>query len=223
MVRDTVTGQPLSGVTVWVPEWQTSTTTRDDGSFNLAGRPGGKSVIVSIQKPGYTPGSATLDSDRIGSGAPLQLGLLKGDSRTVVLDNNLRHLGDGSYAPNSAGASQFRGANTGPTLRRQFALHAGALPKTLYIGSVVGLDTAMAQQAGQSHFHKTASPVSVLINGQLIGYVGLNGDGHRLQIPPQALVSNGLNTLEIQTGYQYPDGRRIDYDDIELMLLTLEL
>jgi len=211
--------QPLSGVTVWVPDWQTSAVTRDDGTFTLPAR-AGKAAIASIQKPGYTPASATLDTDRL-AGAPFKLSLRKGDSGTIVLDNQLRHLGDGLYTANSAGAAQFRGNTQGASFHRQFRLHAGALPRSLGIGSVIGLDTAMARQAGQSRFHKTSSPVTVLLNGRIIGYIGLNGDGHRLPIPPDALIANGLNTLEIQTGHR--TDYTLDYDDIELMVVTLEL
>ena len=222
MITDAESGQPLSGVTVWVPDWQYSTQTRPDGSFTLPARPVSKPLIVSVGKTGYAPASATLDGDRLSGSGPFQLSLQREAGHVVVLDNQIHHLGDGSYAPDSAGAARFEAASEGPVLTRQFRLHNGATPRDLCIGSISGLDTMAAHTAGQSNFHRASSPMTVYLNGQPIGQIALNGDGERIPLPPNLLIGNGVNTIEIRTGYQTPNGR-IDYDDMELMMLTLEL
>jgi hypothetical protein len=210
--------QAMAGVSVQVPSMNYKTVTGKDGSFQLPPL-SGKPVIAGFAKQGYVPQTVTLDQD---SQTPLVISLRE-LHQTLVLDNEIRHLGDNSYSPVSAGAEKFRRSAEGVKLVRKFTLnHPVTNQAWLEIGSVIGLDTAAAHQLGQSGFHRVSSPMLVKLNGKLVTEINANGDGLRIPVTPQMLNMQGANTLEIVTGYQMPDGAYVDYDDIELMLLTLD-
>lgn len=218
MVLD-VQGKPLPGVTVGVPDRGLYTKTGAEGRFSLPAVTAGP-YIISFTKPGYAPRSMGWDD---GMAAPLTA-YLKKTGKTVVLDDQLRHLGDGSYSPWSANAGQFQKPSEGAAFVRKFRLDGDVSGKTVHlkIGSVIGLDTQQAHLTGQSGFHRVSSPLEVRLNGQMVGRIGLNGDGQQLTLPTRHLSIHGINVLEIRTGFQVPDGQYVDYDDIELMFLTLE-
>ncbi len=211
----------LGGVTVTVPQIGYTGETAPDGSFQLPELPA-QPLIVGFSKPGYVPQTATLDADWQSSGRTLHIALTE-TRNTLVIDNQIRHLGDNSYSPVSAGAERFRRAAEGPVITRQFVTPPASGPMVyLEIGSVIGLDTEAAHRLGQSAFHRTSTPMLVKVNGELLTHITANGDGQRVAIPRALLRDGMLNTLEIRTGYQSPDGISVDFDDIELMLLTLQ-
>lgn len=219
-IRDENSGQPVAGVNIGIPQMNFKTVTDDNGGFNLPDLPATKPVIIGVTKDGYVPRSATLQG-KPGQGFHLKI---EKNHRVVVLDESLRHLGDGSYANTSAGALDFKTIARGPSLTKKFRLD-GDVPGdkvTLNIGSIIGLDTARSQALGQSRFHKTASPMTVTLNGQIVGIIGANGDNHKIRISKNVLNPTGVNHLQIATGHHRPDGTYVDYDDVELMFLTLE-
>lgn len=213
-------GHGMAGVTVSVPQIGFATQTAPDGSFSLPDLPAQK-LIVGFSRPGYIPQTVSLDRDWTRHRQKLQI-TLKEAQRALILDQEIRHLGDNSYAPNSAGAGRFRKGAEGIKLVRQFVTPPTDSPVVhLEIGTIMGLDTEAAHRLGQSSFHRTSTPMTVKVNGQILTYIAANGDGLRIPIPRQMLREGMLNTLELQTGYQSPDGVNVDFDDIELMLLTL--
>lgn len=213
-------GQPAAGVTVRIPALRWGTLSDAQGRFQLPALPS-QPVIAMLEKEGFRPASVTLDRNSLAQ-KPL-LARLEHAGGALLIDSEIHHLGDGSYAPGSAGAGEFRRQANGPVLRRSFVMPAKPRgTEMLEIGSVLGLDTLDAHRHGQSRFHRASTNMRVLLNGRLVGELSLNGDRRRLPIPA-GLLQNGVNTLEIQTGFQSPDGVSIDFDDVELTLLSLVL
>lgn len=92
----------------------------------------------------------------------------------------------------------------------------------LVIGSLVGLDTKMANRMGQNKMRSAYStPAEVYFNGQIIGKLQINGDGMRVKIPNQLIKANSKNQVTIKTGYNMNRNDRIDYDDIEILNLSI--
>ncbi len=220
-------GQALGEVRISIPAIGYQAYTGSDGRFELPPLPQ-TPVIVAFERRGYVPKSLTLNSARLAQ-APKRV-VLHQSRNTLVLDTEIRHLGDNSYSPASSGANRFRQGNTeGPVLRRQFSLQhlpisaLSSNPAVLEIGSVIGLDTVAAHQQGQSRFHRASTPMQIRLNGQVIGLVETNGDALRFPVHPDLLNYQGVNTLEIATGVKISNENTPDYDDMELMLLTLKL
>lgn len=212
-------GKPLSGVVISIPALNYHAVSDENGRFSLPALPG-LPAIVLFEKAGFVPFSATLDSQRNGKRQlPIRITLQSID-HTLVLDTQIRHLGDNSYSPVSAGAADFRKHNDGPRFITHFVLSEKPATSILEIGSVIGLDTLEAHQQGQSLFHRYSSPMTIRLNGQILGHIAVNGDRHHLTVPPHILLQ-GMNTLQIETGFETPNGSDIDYDDMELMLITL--
>lgn len=222
VVSEAANGLPIDGARILVPDAGIQTVSARDGSFVLPPLPSDP-MIVNVLKPGFAPESLTL-SAHASQNAPLHV-RLREEHRVIVIDDRLRHLGDNSFSPNSAGAGKFRHASEGVVLAFQFHLN-GLQPSSqpvLQIGSIIGLDTRQAHLLNQNNIPYTSSPMVVRLNGTEIAYLQINGDHQRIEIPPGKLATNGLNTLEIEAGYHTPGGVRIDYDDFELMNLQLEL
>lgn len=218
-VRDNATGQPLRGVTVSIPSLGIGTQTDEQGRFTLPAEPD-KPSIASFSKPGYLSTSVTVQP---GQAEPFRIRLQRHQAASqLVLDEQLRHLGDNSYSPHSAGAARFRRSAEGTALVRPFRL-INPPPDafvTLRIGTVLGLDTQAAHATGQSAFHHASSPMLIHLNGTLVNRIDVNGDGITLRLP--AHLMREYNTLVIETGHHRPDGTYVDYDDVELMHLVLE-
>ncbi|HEY9687955.1 MAG TPA: carboxypeptidase regulatory-like domain-containing protein [Coleofasciculaceae cyanobacterium] len=220
MVESAGDHAPLSGVTVSIPNTKYKTTSGMDGRFTLPELPQ-KPVIVAFRKNGYVPVTVTLDRNSVRR-HPLVVSLSE-LRNTLVLDEQIRHLGDGSFSPISAGAGKFRRDSEGPVFRRRFGMDRPINGSAvLEIGSVIGLDTHAAHALGQSRFHHVSTPVQVLLNGELIGEITINGDRQRMTLPEGLLKQNESNILEIRTGYRHKGGGQ-DYDDMELMLITITL
>ena len=92
----------------------------------------------------------------------------------------------------------------------------------LVIGSLVGLDTKLANKMGQNKMRSAYStPAEVYFNGQMIGKLQINGDGMRVKIPNSLIKPNSKNQITIKTGYNMSRNDRIDYDDIEILNLSI--
>ncbi|MGE0200927.1 MAG: carboxypeptidase regulatory-like domain-containing protein [Candidatus Melainabacteria bacterium] len=221
-------GQPLSDVLVSLPDLGVSARTDADGGFILPVMPT-QPTIISLSRKGYVPHAETLEYHALQDVDTSLEFRLKTLEQTVVLDDELRHLGDNTYSKKSAGARRFKlGRDSQPVLQKPFILPGsfrealGSVDRVvLEVGTIIGLDTREAQRQGQSHFSHSASPMIVRLNGRVIGHIALNGDSHQIMVDKRLLLPSGINMLEIATGYHYPDGQRIDYDDIELMVITL--
>ncbi|MBK8189485.1 MAG: carboxypeptidase regulatory-like domain-containing protein [Vampirovibrionales bacterium] len=216
-------GAPVRGAVVSVPALNRSTVSGADGRFSLSGLPQGQRFILNIAKTGFSPESLTLQSG-INAKGPLRA-TLSASSGVLALDNVWRHLGDNRYSTRSAGASAFRLDAGGPAIRLPFSTAGVTLSRApiLRIGAVLGLDTEAAHAAGQSRLRISSSPAQILLNGRVIGELALNGSGQSFQTPPGLIIPNGMNLLEIRSGYQLPLSDPIDFDDFEFMTLTLSL
>ena len=92
----------------------------------------------------------------------------------------------------------------------------------LVIGSIVGLDTKLAKSMGQNRIRTAySSPAEVYFNGKMIGQLHVNGDGQRIKIPSSLINANGKNQITIKTGQNLMPSDHIDYDDIEIMNLSI--
>ncbi|MCA9807381.1 MAG: carboxypeptidase regulatory-like domain-containing protein [Cyanobacteria bacterium HKST-UBA06] len=225
-VTDSRTGKGLGGATVSVPSKGFKTQTDGSGAYRI--REGvldtQKPMILSVEKDGYAPFSITI---RQSQSPPMQLKLTQLASG-IVLDSQLRHLGDGSYAPASSGAGKMRLPAQGIALQIPFRLngHPVSDKPTLVIGSIIGLDTMMAHTVEGNPMGVSAGPLLVMVNGRQVAAIQVNGDGQRIQVPASALNPSGQNMLTVQTGYQVKGytawgEQQLDYDDMELMHLTL--
>ena len=205
---------PVHQVKVSVPELGWTGHSDAQGRFSLPPHPGNP-VIIRLEKPGYRPETLTWAQPRD------VLVRLQALQTSRVLDTALRHLGDGSYSPYSAGAGKFQGVAQGMNFTLGFEVPSEAGPSVLTLGSVLGLDTQAARLAGQSQFHRSSTPALVMLNGKVLGWLQLNGDNVRFLVPPEAL-RKGNNRLEIRTGHQVRADGSVDMDDFELMLVRLD-
>lgn len=220
-VTDAQTGKPLPQAEVSVPDRNLKTRTDSGGWFSLPLALGEQPLIMSVEKPGYQPFSISIRKD---ADPRFRIGLRKLAS-AIVLDTELHHLGDNSYNPLSSGAMAFRANAEGPRLRIPFVLNkrsAQTGQATLKIGSIIGLDTPMSHYLSRNPLEATASPLLVKLNNTVIARIQVNGDNQRVKLPANLLRIPGENVLEIEAGYHFPEPNRRDYDDMELIHLTLE-
>jgi organic radical activating enzyme len=90
------------------------------------------------------------------------------------------------------------------------------------IGTIIGLDTKKAKQLGQNRIAKVYSaPSEVFINGHKIAKLELNGDDIEIVIPKSVLREE--NELVIKCGRNLFQTTYIDYDDIEIANLRIEV
>jgi hypothetical protein len=246
VVVDKATGKPLAGVEVSLPDEGITVRTDAQGRFQLPRSTAGK--ILTAKASQYAPAAVTNQQ-----GKNFELQLEKLSPRLQVIDDELHHLGDGNYSASSANASDFRLRNQGYRYIRTFALTQ--LPQgdmSLRVGSLIGLDTNQAMQAGQSSLNQSQPDgLKIFLNGQLINQIYLNGDNILVPLP-RWLLRAGANQLAIETprkvtnsGTGFSDsgggiigllqsfgiGRNlgmnagidvVDYDDIEFAHLVLE-
>lgn len=221
MIFDSRTGTPVSRAKINVPSQGFSTSSGGAGQFSLNGISTNKPFILSVQAEGYKPFSITITKEDLSH--PLKLALEK-SSGEIAIDRDLHHLGDDSYSPNSANAADFRSNSTGPVFVKSFFIpQLNNRNAYLKIGSIIGIDTKMANYLGQkSRTSSSSSPTSVFVNSQKIGEIRINGDGQEILIPRDIIRQNAPNVISIKTGRNLNKLFSIDYDDIEFMNLSLE-
>ena len=92
----------------------------------------------------------------------------------------------------------------------------------MVIGSIVGLDTKLAKSMGQNKIqYAFSSPAEIYFNGKLIGELKINGDGQRVKIPNSLIIADEPNQITIKTGQNLMPSDHLDYDDIEIMNLSI--
>ena len=178
---------------------------------------------MSVSKEGYRPFSITIDKNI--AARPMVLGIQKSDAMDVVIDSEMLHLGDDNYSKDSANSGDFKLKSTGPAYRKTFMMTANTLAYNnfLIIGSIIGIDTKMAKQMRQNQIRNSyASPPEVYFNGRKIAEIQLNGDNQRIKLPRALIRPNQLNEIIIQTGVNLFQRAYIDYDDIELMNISIQ-
>ena len=155
---------------------------------------------------------------------PIIVGIDKSKPLDIVIDSTVCHLGDDAYSDTSANSTEFKAQSLGPSYSKAFSITKTSPSQNIYIviGSLIGLDTKLANKVGQNRITTAySSPVEVFVNGSKISELHLNGDNQRIKIPPM-LVYNGKNELTIKTGHNMMETTYIDYDDIEFMNLSIQ-
>lgn len=221
-VIDSATQSPISSADVTLPSKGYRTRTDEQGRFSLGAKVDAP-TIMSVQKDGYKPFSLTVDGTSVSK--PIIIGIEKTNPHDIIIDKDMYHIGDDNYSENSANASEFRIKAIGPFYTKNFKI--GSLPANedayLVIGSVIGIDTKMARDMGQSKVKTAyASAPQIFFNGNMIAELNLNGDNQQIKIPRSIIRPNSNNQLTIKSGKNLFQMAYIDYDDIELMNLFIE-
>ncbi len=222
-VIDAITKKPISGAKVSIPIENKVDFTNKDGFFKLVPSENGP-VILSVQKDGYRPFSITIHDGKFSSGTLLEL--QKFSPKSIIISDNMMHLGDNSFSKNSAGACLINSPCVGPSFSQKFKV--GEIKPTtkayVTIGSIIGIDTIQAMKLGQNKLTNAASsPMEIFINKHKIGELKINGDNQKIPIPTKYLNNMAENTLTIQTGINQDVKEYIDYDDVELMNLIVDV
>ncbi len=221
-IIDNTTNMPVPHAKVTLPKQNYTTYSDTDGGFNLNAKVDGTTVL-SVEKEGYRPYSLTIDEK--SAARPIIVGIEKSKPNDLVIENAMLHLGDDNFSPNSANSSEFRAKSIGPFYSKTFQIAANAISKTNYlvIGSIIGIDTLMARSLKQNSIvNSYASPPEVYFNGSKIAEIQLNGDGQRIKIPNNLIRSGQINEVTIKTGRNMKQTAYIDYDDIEIMNLSIQ-
>ena len=220
-VLDHATNQPVANAAITLPKLQYQTYTDENGAFHLGTAINGPTVM-SVEKEGYRPYSLTINQN--SASKPLVVSIQKSNANDISLETEMMHLGDNTYSKSSANSGDFRISAAGPFYSKTFTMAATALNKTNYlvIGSIIGIDTAMARAMGQNNVKNSfSSPPEVFFNGNKIAEIHLNGDGQRVKIPSNLIKPNSKNEITIKTGRNLMQTAYTDYDDIEIMNLSI--
>lgn len=221
-VVDAKTNAPIEGALISIPQINYRTKTDENGAFALNATINGD-TIMSVQKDGYRPFSITIDKNIASK--PLILGIQKSDVMDVVIDEDMIHLGDDTFSKESANSSEFRLKSIGPTYLKRFKMTSNTLnyDNYLVIGSIIGIDTELAKKMKQNTISNSfSSPPEVFFNGKKIAQIRLNGDNQKIKLPKAAIKPDDVNEIVIQTGINLFQKARLDYDDIELMNISVQ-
>jgi hypothetical protein len=222
-VIDAQTKQGVEFAKITIPQKNFRAYTDANGNFELPRIQITQPTILNVEKNGYRPFSLTINNNNSLSN-PMKIEIAKSEAMDIGIEDEILHLGDNSYSKNSANASDFRLRSIGPYYSKDFNMSSNARRSTNYlvIGSIVGLDTKLAKSLGQNKIRNAySSPAEVYFNGNLIGELKVNGDGQRIKIPQNLIKSDSKNQLTIKTGQNLMPGDKIDYDDIEIMNLSI--
>ena len=220
-IVDSDTNLPIAGARVSLPKQNYSTYTDNNGAFELNAKIKDNSIL-SVEKEGFRPFSLTIN-EQIAS-KPIVVGIQKTNAHDIVLSSEMFHLGDDNFSAASANSSEFKGFAIGPYFSKTFIMAANTLSKRNYlvIGSIIGIDTLMARSMRQNFIvNSYSSPPEVYFNGSKIAEIQLNGDGQRVRLPNNLIKSGQVNEITIKTGKNMKQTAYIDYDDIELMNISI--
>ena len=220
-VVDSKTQVGLSNAKITIPDLNYTTYSDKDGLFQLNANVNDKTVLF-VEKDGYKIFSLTIDNNVLKN--PLKLGIEKSSPFDMYLSQGIIHLGDNMFSDNSANSKDFRlGANGSYYAQRFDRPNASSKQNVVVrIGTIIGLDTKKAKQSGQNRVAKVySSPAEVFVNGHKIGILDLNGDNIEIQVPKSVLKNS--NELVIKTGKNLFQTNYIDYDDIELANISIEI
>ncbi len=221
-VVDANTNAPIANAQISLPKQNYSTKSDSNGNFNLNADFKGN-TIMSVEKEGYKPFSLTIDEHIAAK--PMILGIQKSTGKEVVIESAMLHLGDNNFSAGSANSGEFKLKALGPFFTKTFKMSANTLSLTnfLVIGSIIGIDTAMARSMGQNSVRNSfSSPPEVYFNGTKIAEIQLNGDNQKIKLPNNLIRANQVNEVTIQTGKNLTQRAYVDYDDIELLNLSIQ-
>ncbi len=219
-ILDNATNKPIPNARITFPKENITTYTDANGIFNLDATINDTS-IMSIEKEGYRPYSLTVN-DKVAV-HPLVIGIEKSNVQDIVISSEMLHLGDDVFSENSANSGEFKGKSIGPFYSKMFEIGNNVANKKNYlvIGSIIGIDTLMARALNQNGITNAfSSPPEIYFNGKKIAEIQLNGDGQRIRLPNN-LIRTGMNEITIRTGHNLHQLSHVDYDDIEIMNLSI--
>jgi len=222
-IIDMQSGQGVEFAKITIPQKKYRTYSDANGNFTLPNIKISQPTILNVEKEGYRPFSVTINNNE-SLNNPMKITIARSAPTDISLDSEILHLGDDSFSKNSANAADFKIKSMGPYYSKDFIMTENAKRSTNYlvIGSIVGLDTKLAKSIGQNRI-KTAysSPAEIYFNGRMIGQLQVNGDGQRIKIPNSLIRANEPNQITIKTGQNLMPSDHIDYDDIEIMNLSI--
>ncbi len=219
-IIDKGTGEPVKHAKIEIPQMGYMSYTDENGQFQLNVSID-KPLIMSIEKEGYRPFSITIDKNFANN--PIKIGIEKTKIGDITISSNIYHLGDNVYSSASANCSQFKVKSIGPSYTKTFELEPLKRGESanIIIGSIIGLDTKLAKNSGQNGIeYAYSSPTEVFFNGQKISDIHLNGDN--ISIPIPASLIRKANQLTIKTGHNLFQRNYTDYDDIEIMNISIQ-
>ena len=222
-VIDSQTGVGVEFARITIPQKNFRTYTDANGNFEIKKVQITQPTIMNIEKEGYRPFSLTINNNE-SLNNPMKIEIAKSEAMDISLDSEILHLGDDSFSKDSANASDFKLKSIGPYYSKDFIMTENAKHSTNYlvIGSIVGLDTKLAKSMGQNRIRTAySSPAEIYFNGKMIGQLQVNGDGQRIKIPNSLINANSKNQITIKTGQNLMPSDHIDYDDIEIMNLSI--
>lgn len=221
VILDAQTNTPIANVKITLPQKNFTTYTDSNGAFNLNAKINSP-TILAVEKEGYRPYSITIDKD--AASKPLIVSIEKSTLEDIIVTSGWYHLGDNSFSQNSANCNEFHEKAHGSYYTKTFNLATQSLASKyiLIIGSIIGIDSLMAQKMGQNKVKVAyASPPEIYLNGIKIANVELNGDSQRFELPKNIIRKGLENELTIKTGRNMSQTSHIDYDDIEFMNLSI--
>ena len=221
-VVDADTKRPVPFATIRIPMQNYQTKSDNDGFFKLNADMTG-TTIMSVEKDGYRPFSVTVNEDSFSK--PIIIGIEKTQATDLSIESDVIHIGDNKFSKNSANSSEFKLRSVGPYYSKSFKISTVGHGENVYfvIGSVIGVDTLLSRQMGQSRVTTAyASPAQIYFNGQKIGEIKFNSDGQSVKLPKQLIRQNGENEITIRAGKNLFKSDSIDYDDIEMANLHIE-
>lgn len=219
-VVDSETNAPITRAKVTLPQKGLKTYTDNNGKFNLNTNLNGD-TILSVEKQGYKPFSMTINQNTLTK--PIILGIEKSNPHDIKIESGMIHLGDDNYSATSANAGDFQVKSVGPYYSKEFKIPSVSNNQYLVIGSIIGIDTAMAKSMGQNKIlNAFASAPEIYFNGNKIADIQLNGDSQKIHLPQNLIRPNQNNEVTIKTGRNLMQTAYTDYDDIEFMNLSIE-
>ena len=221
-IIDADTNMPVSNAKVSLPMQHYTTYTDQNGTFDLAANIN-ETSILSVEKNGYRPYSLTINEK--ANTQPMIISIEKSNLQDITITTGLFHLGDNNYSEASANSTEFKAQPVGEKFSKNFNLSPGSINKTNYlvIGSIIGIDTLMARAMNQNSITTSFStPPQVYFNGEKIAEIQLNGDNQKIKLPNRLIKNGTQNQITIKTGYNLQQTAYIDYDDIEIMNISIQ-
>lgn len=222
LILDAETNQPVENVKITLPQKNFTTYTDANGRFTLSVKTTDAPSIMSIEKEGYRPYSITID--KTTANKPIVVSIEKSLPSDIIINSGWQHLGDNSYSSNSANSGDFHENAKGAFYSENFKIPVDSVMSRYYlvIGSIIGIDSLMAQKMGQNKIKSSyATPPEIYLNGIKIANIELNGDSQRFELPKNLIRRGVDNEVTIKTGKNMASTSRIDYDDIEFMNLSV--
>lgn len=223
-IIDSKSKQPVEFAKITIPQKNIFTYSDANGNFELPQIRVSQPLILNVEKEGYRPFSLTINNSS-SLQSPMKIEIAKSEAFDIALDTEILHLGDNSFSRNSANALDFHTKSIGPSFSKDFIMTQSAKRSTNYLvlGSIVGIDTKLAKQMGQNRIKSQSysTPTEIYFNGNKIGEIKINGDGQRVKIPSNLIKADAKNQITIKTGENVAPVGHIDYDDIEIMNISI--